>query len=61
MISENTRVCGNVAQPVVEILNAGSANLTSLDIYYSINNGPERAVFMDRQSCLLGQSNGFIA
>jgi hypothetical protein len=38
---ENTRVCGNVAQPVVEILNAGSANLTSLDIYYSINNGPE--------------------
>jgi hypothetical protein len=38
---ESSRVCGNLAQPVVELMNAGSANLTSVDIYYSINGGTE--------------------
>lgn len=38
---ESTRVCGNIAKPVVELMNAGSSNLTNIDIFYSINGGAE--------------------
>lgn len=34
-------ICGNEAAPLIEVMNAGSSLLSSLDIYYSINGGQE--------------------
>ncbi len=34
-------VCGNQISPLVEIMNAGTSKLTSLDIFYKINGGTE--------------------
>ena len=37
-----TGVCGNKITPLVEIMNAGTDKLTSLDIYYKVNGGSEK-------------------
>ncbi len=34
-------ICGNDAAPLIELMNAGTSILSSLDIYYSINGGQE--------------------
>ena len=35
-------VCGNQISPLIEIMNAGTDKLTSLDIYYKVNGGSEK-------------------
>ncbi|MCB0661333.1 MAG: T9SS type A sorting domain-containing protein [Saprospiraceae bacterium] len=39
---DNPRVCGNTASPLVQLMNAGSDVLTTVDIFYSINGGAEQ-------------------